>query len=186
MDANKEIFAFGMVNLGNAAFSGYPGSGSMVRSAVAFGTGCKTQLYSIVVATIVMITLIALTKIFEFMPMCALAAIVISGCFSLLEFGEMIYLAKASMVDLFTWQVAFWATFCFGLKDGVIISLIISLLLVLSRSAFPKVKHSPSLVRGSLMPALPRRWCRCRPADPVCLALPSGAPDGSDRWARLG
>lgn len=140
MNINKEIIAFGVINMTNAGFNGYPGSGSMVRSAVAFGTGCKSQIYSVVVATIVMIAILAMRPLFQFMPLCALAAIVISGCFSLLEFDEMIFLWKASKVDFATWQVAFWFTVCLGLKDGVVISVILSLVIVLSRSAFPKVR----------------------------------------------
>lgn len=84
-----------------------------------------------------MIAILALRPVFQFMPLCALAAIVISGCFALLEFDEAVFLWKSSKLDFATWMLAFIFTVFMGLKDGVVLSVIISLIIVLSRSAFP-------------------------------------------------
>ena len=82
------VAGLGWANLAGAAFNSYPTTGSFARSAVAKYTGAKSGLAGVVTADLVGITLLCLIRVFNAMPMNALAAIVIAGVLPLLDFGR--------------------------------------------------------------------------------------------------
>ena len=93
-----ECVGLGWANLAGAAFNSYPTTGSFARSAVASYTGAKSGLAGIVTASLVGVTLLWLTPVFNAMPMNALAAIVIAGVLPLLDFGRGVSLFRVSAV----------------------------------------------------------------------------------------
>ena len=66
-----------------------------------------------------------------------LAAIVISGVVSLVDYGEAIYLWKVHKFDCAVWMLAFLGTLFLGVELGLGISVGISLFLVIFESAYP-------------------------------------------------
>ena len=66
-----------------------------------------------------------------------LAAIVISGVISLVDYSEAIYLWKVHKFDFSVWLVAFLGTLFLGVELGLGIAVGISLLLVIFESAYP-------------------------------------------------
>jgi sulfate transporter 4 len=71
------------------------------------------------------------------MPLCVLAAIVISGVFGLLDYEEAIYLWKVHRFDFMVWCVACFGTMFLGVEIGLAIAVGLSLLIVLYESAYP-------------------------------------------------
>ncbi len=65
IDASKELVGLGMANLTAGLFSGYPLTGSFSRSAVNNDAGAKSGISAIVTATLVGLTLLFLTPVFE-------------------------------------------------------------------------------------------------------------------------
>jgi len=137
--ANQELRALGFANLLGAGFSSYPATGSFSRSAVCNDTNGKTQLAGFFTGVIVLIALLFVTKPFEYMPKCALAAIVISGVQGLLDFGEAWYLFKLSKMDFLVWATSFLCTLFLGAEFGLGIAIALALLFVIYESAFPNV-----------------------------------------------
>ena len=118
-------------------FSAYPVTGSFSRSAVNNQGGAQSGISAIVTATMVGFTLLLLTDVFEKMPLCVLASIVISGVVSLLDYPEAIYLWKVHKFDFSVWCVACFGTMFLGVEIGLAIAVGVSLLLVLYESAYP-------------------------------------------------
>ena len=142
-------------------FGGYPVTGSFSRSAVNNDSGAHSGLSGIVTATMVAIVLLCLTQVFELLvsststnPMylhslvslsipalaqalCALAAVVISGVLSLVDYAEAVYLWRVHKFDFSVWMVAFIGTLFLGVEMGLGLSVGISLLLVIFESAYP-------------------------------------------------
>lgn len=79
-----------------AAFSSYTTTGSFSRSAVNNSSGAKTQLAGFVTAMVVMFVLLFMTKVFSLLPYNTMAAIIIAGVSTLVEFDTAIYLFKVS------------------------------------------------------------------------------------------
>lgn len=68
IDANRELVAVGVANIGAGLFQGFPIDGSFSRSAAADDAGAKTQLAGLVTAVVVGLTLLFLTPLFKAFP----------------------------------------------------------------------------------------------------------------------
>eukprot|EP00775_Hariotina_reticulata_P015058 gene15058-biopygen969 len=77
-----------------AAFSSYTTTGSFSRSAVNNSSGAKTQLAGFVTAMVVMFVLLFMTSVFALLPYNTMAAIIIAGVSTLVEFDTAVYLFK--------------------------------------------------------------------------------------------
>ncbi|XP_020680810.1 sulfate transporter 4.1, chloroplastic-like isoform X3 [Dendrobium catenatum] len=85
LDSNQELFGLGMANICGSFFSAYPATGSFSRSAVNHESGAKTGLSGIITGITMGCALYFLTPLFQDIPQCALAAIVISVGISLVS-----------------------------------------------------------------------------------------------------
>lgn len=137
IDSSVELIGLGMSNFVGAIFNAFPVTGSFSRSAVNNESGAQSGISGMVTATIVALVLLFLTPVFEKMPLCVLAAIVISGVLGLLDYEEAIYLWKVHKFDFCVWQVAFIGTMFLGVEIGLAIAVSVSLLLVTYESAYP-------------------------------------------------
>eukprot|EP00578_Thalassiosira_sp_NH16_P015676 CAMPEP_0181107796 /NCGR_PEP_ID=MMETSP1071-20121207/17277_1 /TAXON_ID=35127 /ORGANISM="Thalassiosira sp., Strain NH16" /LENGTH=780 /DNA_ID=CAMNT_0023191335 /DNA_START=85 /DNA_END=2427 /DNA_ORIENTATION=+ len=144
LDSSMELMGLGMANLTSGLFGGYPVTGSFSRSAVNNSSGAHSGLSAVVTATMVAITLLCLTSVFELLALATLASIVISGVISLVDYSEAIYLWRVHKFDFSVWMVAFIGTLFLGVEEGLGISVGISLLLVIFESAYP---HTATLGR---------------------------------------
>jgi MFS superfamily sulfate permease-like transporter len=66
-----------MSNVVSSFFQCYPNAGSLSRSVVQEGSGCKTQLVGGFSCLLLAIVILALTPLFRSLPMACLAAIII-------------------------------------------------------------------------------------------------------------
>lgn len=137
VDSSNELIGLGMANFVGAMFQAYPITGSFSRSAVNHDSGALTGMAGFVTATLVMLVLLFLTPVFEHVPMCILAAIVISGVLSIMDFPEAIYLWKVHKFDLAVWLLAFLGTMFLGVEIGLGIAVGLSILLVIYEAAYP-------------------------------------------------
>ncbi|XP_057797814.1 probable sulfate transporter 4.2, partial [Salvia miltiorrhiza] len=83
LDSNQELFGLGVANIVGSFFSIYPTTGSFSRSAVNHESGAKTGLSGVIMGIIMGCALQFLTPLFEYIPQCGLAAIVISAVIGL-------------------------------------------------------------------------------------------------------
>ncbi len=139
IDANQELLAIGISKIGGAFFQALPTSASFTRSAVNSESGGKTQLSSIFTALLIAMTLLFLTPVFYFLPKAILAAIVLLSVKSLFEYKEAIHLWKTHRGDFFMMLATFLITLIFGIEEGVLAGVLLSVLMVMYRSAQPHI-----------------------------------------------
>eukprot|EP01025_Chloroclados_australasicus_P012049 TRINITY_DN15496_c0_g2_i4.p1 TRINITY_DN15496_c0_g2~~TRINITY_DN15496_c0_g2_i4.p1 ORF type:complete len:456 (-),score=52.30 TRINITY_DN15496_c0_g2_i4:183-1526(-) len=134
LNANQELVGLGIANIVGSAFNCYPTFGAFSRTAVAENAGAKSGVAAFVSALLVGIVLLFLTPALYYLPMNALAAIVISGVIGLVNIGEMIKLYKSSMIDWVQWMVAFWATAILGADLGLGIAIVLVIFIVINET----------------------------------------------------
>ncbi|XP_054803068.1 probable sulfate transporter 3.5 [Prosopis cineraria] len=98
-DGNKEMIAFGLMNLCGSFTSCYLTSGPFSKTAVNYNAGCKTAFSNIVQSVLIALTLQFLAPLFGYTPLVALAVIIISAMIGLLDYREMIHLFKVDKFD---------------------------------------------------------------------------------------
>ncbi len=149
IDANQELLALGLANLGSGLMQGFPVSSSGSRTAIADTLGSKTQLFSLVAFSIVVAVLLFLRPILSLFPKAALGAIVIFAALKLIEIPEFIRLYRFRPSEFW---LAVTTMFCVLMTDilvGVAIAVGLSIIELLARLARPH-----DAVQGSV-PKLP-------------------------------
>jgi SulP family sulfate permease len=139
VDANRELVGLGLANLVSGLVGGYPLGGGFGRSAVNYEAGARTQLASVVRAALLVLTLVALTPLFTFLPRAVLGAIVFVAVIGLVDVREPVRLFRVRPVDGWTLLVTFAATLFIGVEAGILIGVAFSLLVFVARSAYPHV-----------------------------------------------
>lgn len=138
IDGNKEMIAFGMMNIAGSFSSCYLTTGPFSRSAVNYNAGCKTAVSNIVMAIAVMFTLLFLTPLFHYTPLVVLAAIIISAMLSLIDYEAAIHLWKIDKFDFIVCMSAYIGVVFGSVEIGLVVAVGISLLRVLLFIARPR------------------------------------------------
>ncbi|PPD93422.1 hypothetical protein GOBAR_DD09619 [Gossypium barbadense] len=133
------LFGLGVANIFGSFFSAYPTTGSFSRSAVNHESGAKTGLSGIISGTIMCCALLFLTPLFEYIPQCALAAIVISAVITLVDYEEAIFLWRVDKKDFLLWTITTTTTLFLGIEIGVLVGVGVSLAFVIHESANPHI-----------------------------------------------
>lgn len=135
----QELLALGISKIGGAFFQALPTSGSFSRSAVNNAIGARTGIASLIAASMVGITLLFLTPLFYYLPKAVLAAIILMAVKSLFNIKEIIHIWKIHRQDFAMMLITFIGTLVFGIGEGVILGVIISILMLLYRTSMPHV-----------------------------------------------
>ncbi|KAJ8540348.1 hypothetical protein K7X08_030267 [Anisodus acutangulus] len=139
LDSNQELFGLGVANICGSFFSIYPTTGSFSRSAVNHESGAKTGLSGLVMGIIMGCALLFLTPVFEYIPQCALAAIVISAVIGLVDYDEAKFLWRVDKKDFLLWTITCMTTLLLGIEIGVLVGVGVSLAFVIHESANPHI-----------------------------------------------
>ena len=130
IDADQELLALGMSNLGVGVFQGFPIGGSMSRSAVADKSGAQSPLAGGVAALSIAVVLLFLTGLFTNLPETILAAVVIvavKGLFKSKALKHLYHVNRSRILDRAGGLVRRAALRHAGRRAiGVIVSLLLS------------------------------------------------------------
>uniref|UniRef100_A0A1D1Y9P6 Sulfate transporter 3.1 n=1 Tax=Anthurium amnicola TaxID=1678845 RepID=A0A1D1Y9P6_9ARAE len=138
IDGNKEMIAFGMMNIAGSVTSCYLTTGPFSRSAVNYNAGCKTAVSNIVMATAVMITLLFLTPLFHYTPLVVLSSIIISAMLGLIDYEAALHLWSVDKVDFCVCMGAYLGVVFGSVEIGLVLAVAISMLRVLLFVARPR------------------------------------------------
>ncbi|RDX82826.1 Sulfate transporter 4.1, chloroplastic [Mucuna pruriens] len=138
-DTFGQLFGLGVSNVLGSFFSAYPTTGSFSRSAVNHESGAKSGVSGIVSGIIMTCALLFLTPLFEYIPQCALAAIVISAVMGLVDYNEAIFLWRVDKKDFLLWTITSTTTLFLGIEIGVLVGVGVSLAFVIHESANPHI-----------------------------------------------
>ncbi len=136
---DQELIALGLSKIAGSFFNALPTSGSFTRSAVNDEAGARSGFASIFTAIIIGLTLIFLTPLFYYLPRAVLASIILLSVFSLFDWKEAILLWKNHRPEFHMMWITFTTTLAFGIEEGVLVGVILSIAVVLVRSSKPHI-----------------------------------------------
>lgn len=139
LDANQELIGLGLANIGGSFFRSFPTTGGFSRTAVNDQAGARTGMASIFSAALIALTLLFLTPLFYYLPQAILASVIMVAVFGLIDFNEVRHLWKTDRTDFIMLLITFVATLSLGIEQGIGIGVILSLGMVIYRSAYPHI-----------------------------------------------
>lgn len=137
VDGNKEMIAFGLMNIAGSFTSCYLTTGPFSKTAVNYSAGAKTAMSNIVMAFCMALTLLFLAPLFSHTPLVALSAIIMSAMLGLINYTEIIHLFKIDKFDFCICTAAFAGVVFLNMTIGLMLSVGLSLLRALLYVARP-------------------------------------------------
>lgn len=140
IDADQELVAQGMA-CGAASFvGGYVSDGSLSKTSVADAAGQRSQLASLIDAGFILLTILFLATLFEDLPAATLGAVVIDAMVGLIHLDEMQRYRRVNTSDWVFFMGAALGILFFGVIQGILIGVVLSLLMLISRASKPSIR----------------------------------------------
>lgn len=140
IDVDREIAALGAANLAAALSQTFAVSGADSRTAVADAAGGRTQVTSLVAAAAIALVLLLLTEPLRFVPVAALAAVLVRASLSLLDLGTLRRLARFSRFEFALCLLATLGVIWVGAIQAIIVAVVLALLNFVRLMARPRVE----------------------------------------------
>ncbi len=140
LDSNQEFIGQGLANLACGLFSGYPCSGSFSRSAVNYKAGTKTSMASVFAGLIVLVSMLLLSPMARYIPMAALAGVLILTAYDLIDRKELVRIWQGGHGDRVIMVATLAATLALPLEYAVLTGITISLVHYLLKTSAPRVR----------------------------------------------
>lgn len=137
--ANQELVALGASNIVGSLFQSYPTTGGFSRTAVNDQAGANTGLASLISSAVVGLTLLFLTPAFYYLPNAVLAAIIMVAVFGLIDLKYPARLWKNRKDEFVLLVITFLLTLGLGIKEGILLGVLASLLLLVYRTSKPHI-----------------------------------------------
>lgn len=139
VDANRELVATGVANLGGALVGAMPAGGGTSQTAVVRAAGGQSQKASLVTAGTALATMLLLAPVLGFLPQATLAAVVIVYSIGLVQISEFVAIRKIRGME-FRWAVvAALGVLVLGTLEGIVVAIIVSMIGLASQTAQPRV-----------------------------------------------
>jgi MFS superfamily sulfate permease-like transporter len=142
---DQELVAQGAAWVGSSLVGGFPGCGSLSKTAVAESSGQKTQLAGLSVAGLTVLTLLFLAGMFSNLPQAVLGAVVVDAALGLIHF-DVVRHFLTSRRDFGVFVVTAIGLFFVGVVAGIVLGVIVSMLLLVqqaSRTPFRRMVFDP-------------------------------------------
>jgi SulP family sulfate permease len=136
-EANRELMALGLANLGGGLFQAMPSGGGTSQTAVNSQSGARSQAAALVTVAVVIAVLLFLAPLVALMPQATLAAVVIATTVGLLSPRDFRAIARIRHMELWWALVAFAGVVLLGTLQGILVAVAVSLLVLLSQSNHP-------------------------------------------------
>ncbi len=134
---DQEMIGIGSANVAAGLFQGFAVSTSSSRTAVADQTGAKSQLTGLIGAGMVALLLLFFNGLLKSLPQTALAAVVIAAAFSLVDIATLRRYLAVRRSSFSLSLVATAGVVFFGVLEGILIAVVLSILLFFKRSWWP-------------------------------------------------
>ncbi|RXG72454.1 Sodium-independent sulfate anion transporter [Armadillidium vulgare] len=145
IDANQEMIALGLCNLGNSFFQAMPTTGSFSRTAVNANSGVRTPAGGIATGSLIVLALAVLTPYFKYIPLAALAAVVMCAVIFMVEYEDIVPVWKVRRADEVVLWVSFLGCLFWKLEYGIVLGVIVNLIALLLFQAIPNIEVIPVL-----------------------------------------
>ena len=132
---NVELVAQGVANIVSPMFGGLPATGAIARTATNIRAGAKSPVAGMVHALTLLCVLLFAAPLASYIPMAALAGILMVVAYNMGEWPEVPQLLKLTKTDISIWLVTFALTVFADLTVAVEAGMILAALLFIGRVA---------------------------------------------------
>src|SRR5438477_1390143 len=132
---NVELIGQGVANIFSPMFGGLPATGAIARTATSIRAGAQSPVAGIIHSLTLLCVLLFAAKYAAFIPMAALAGILMIVAYNMGEWREIPQLLKLTKTDISIWLVTFALTVFADLTVAVEAGMILAALLFISRVA---------------------------------------------------
>jgi len=132
---NVELIGQGVANIFSPMFGGLPATGAIARTATNIRSGAQSPVAGIIHAITLLCVLLFAAPLVSYVPMAALAGILLVVAYNMGEWREIPQLLKQTKTDISVWLVTFALTVFADLTVAVEAGMILAALLFISRVA---------------------------------------------------
>jgi len=137
IDPNRELVGIGAANIASAFSGGFPVTGGFARSVVNFSAGAQTPAAGIVSAVLMAIVIAGLTEWFYYLPQAVLSATIIVAVIGLIDTHTLKEAWHYDKADAIALLLTFAGVIMFGVEEGIVIGVAMSLAVLVWRSSHP-------------------------------------------------
>jgi SulP family sulfate permease len=134
---DRELLATGAANILAGLFQGFITGGGASQSAASDRAGAQTQLVSLLVSGLTVLTAVALLPLFRDLPQAVLGAIVVSAVIGFLNVPALRRIARLRRDSFAVALLALLGVLVLGVLGGPLLAVAISIVLLLSRQSRP-------------------------------------------------
>jgi sulfate permease, SulP family len=132
---NVELVAQGVANVVSPMFGGLPATGAIARTATSIRSGAQSPVAGVIHAATLVCVLLFAAPLASYIPMAALAGILMVVAYNMGEWAEIPELLKLTKTDISVWLVTFALTVFADLTVAVEAGMILAALLFIARVA---------------------------------------------------
>lgn len=157
VDGNADLLALGAANASSAFTGGFAVNGSPPRTAAGDGAGSRSQVVNMAMAVVIGFILLFATGLFQYIPSPVLDGVVFALGLRLIKVAELRRIAACRRAEFFTAVLAMLVVAFVGVKEGVLLAVVVSLADRLRRQYRPsdEVLAQPGQVDDRLARRLP-------------------------------
>jgi SulP family sulfate permease len=138
-DANRDLVATGLANLGGAFLGAMPCGGGTSQTAVVRSAGARSQRASLVTAAAAAATMLLLAPAVGLLPQATLAGVVIFFAAKMIKLKELKAIRAVRTME-FRWALAACVgVLLFGTLKGILVAIIVSMIGLMSQAVRPHV-----------------------------------------------
>ncbi|MGH2598736.1 MAG: SulP family inorganic anion transporter [Dehalococcoidia bacterium] len=156
IDPDQELVALGGASALAGVFQGFLVAGGASQSVANDRAGAQTQLAGLIVAGLALVTAFALTFLFLDLPQAVLGAIVISAIVGFFRVGDLRRIAGLERESFAIALVALGGVLILGPLPGMILAIVLSVLILLSRTSRPGISALGRAPDGTAYGAIER------------------------------
>ncbi len=150
IEAPQEFFGLGIANVSSGIFGGMPVAASGARTAINRESRAKSQVSQLFGAATIGIVLLFLAPILNYLPLAALAIIVIMAVLKLFNFKELRSISHAWESEAILAIITLVGVTILGIFQGLILAVLLAVMNLVRRSAIPKFAVLGQAEDGSL------------------------------------
>jgi SulP family sulfate permease len=159
-DPDRELFGQGLANLVSPLLGGIPATAAIARTAVNMRSGARSRLAAVVHSLVLLLVVLALAPMVGWIPLAALAGVLIATAIRMVEVSSLRALVRASRSDAFVLALTFVATVVLDLATAVVLGIVTAGALALRQLANTTALREETLaeVDGSRDAASAEGW----------------------------
>ncbi|WP_414433131.1 SulP family inorganic anion transporter [Alcanivorax sp. IL2] len=139
VDANRELMGLGLANIGSGLSGAFAVTGSFSRTTVNYDAGARTPMAGLLTGIGIALVALFFTGWFQYLPLAALAAIIVVGILPLINLAELKHLWAFSRPDALAMAATLAGVLLINVQSGLLLGVVLSVALFMWRTSQPHV-----------------------------------------------